>query len=92
MKFHGYDCNVVKSRYGNGRIALLLEDAVTGEPIAKATVNVPEEPLHENEVVIKDYSENVGMADVLIEAGLVAPTGHYARVGFVTCPICEVLI
>lgn len=67
--------SVVKSTYlNNGRIALELVDAETGEPMAKATMNIPEAKLAADEVLIKDYSENAGMVKTLIEGGVIEPT------------------
>ena len=65
---------VEKSMYfTNNRTALELSDAETGEPIAKATVNIPEAILALDEVLIKDYSESAGMVKTLIEGGVIEP-------------------
>lgn len=92
--FCGFNCEVAKRKYSNGRTALELiaandtDDVCKGEPIAMATVNIPEETLSPEEVIIKDYSENEGMLDVLLKAGIVELSGRSIRTGFVTCPIC----
>lgn len=84
-------CVVTFAQYGNGRTAIELDEEATGEPMATATVNVPDYPLAPNEVVIKNYSENEGMLDVLIKAGIVSePKGNAIR-GLST-PICDLLI
>ena len=94
FKFNIWDCEIVKHKYSNGRTALQLvsavdvDDVYKGEPIATATVNIPEMDLKENEVIIKDYSENEGMLEALVAAGIVVPTGRFVDSGFVTCPIC----
>lgn len=49
------------------------------------------ELLPENRVVVKDYSENEGMLDALVEAGGVEDTGQWASFGYVTAPIARVL-
>jgi hypothetical protein len=36
-----------------------------------ASVNLPNHPLLEDEVAIKDYSENEGIADALAKAGII---------------------
>lgn len=90
VQFGDWDCVVSKDAYSNGgRIALLLEDAEDGSRIATATLNIPDVPLADNEVLIKDYSENAGMLVALIEAGIVIPTGKYVETGFVTVPVCQ---
>lgn len=59
--------------YSNNRKAIRLIDGDSGEPIATATVNLPAVELAENEVVVKDYSENQGMYVALLDAGIVHP-------------------
>ncbi|HMA35898.1 MAG TPA: hypothetical protein VKY74_15650 [Chloroflexia bacterium] len=93
IEFRGWRCRVARLRYPNGRIALQLltadEDAA---PVATATVNVPEVPLAADEVLIKDYAENTGILAVLVQVGIVAPTGRVVPVGFVQAPVCRLLI
>jgi hypothetical protein len=91
VRFADRDCVVEKSRYTNGRPALVLNDPRDGEQIAVATVNLPDVPAGPNEVFIKDYSENAGMLAALEAAGVVRATGDVARSGFVTIPRCELL-
>jgi len=57
--------------YSNGRLAIRAIDCDTGEPIATLTVNVPEIELAEDEVLIKDYAENEGALESLLQANLV---------------------
>lgn len=93
VEFAGYRCRVYKGRYADGGgVALWLVDAADGEPVAHATVNVPELNLGADEVVIKDYSENAGMLEALVEAGIVAGTGRCVRLGFVLAPVCRLLV
>lgn len=67
--FNGVECDVVFDQYENGRTAIrLIED---GMPYAMATMNDPEVWLEPNQVIIKDYSENKGMAEALEKAGIV---------------------
>jgi hypothetical protein len=89
VRFKNWDCVIQKCEYGNGRPALQLVDASDGEPIATATVNLPDLPAGPNQVFIKDYSENEGMLKALTEAGVVKPTGETVRSGFVEVPVCE---
>ena len=74
VRFAGLDCAVLLGSYGNGRPALSLVEQMEdgfGDPICSATANVPEAELGPMETLIKDYSENTGILDVLEEAGLV---------------------
>ena len=88
VKFKQWDCKINVRQYGNGRTALQLVDAKTSEPIATATVNVPDAILEDNEILIKDYSENTGMLNALVETGIVTDTGKRVETGFVTIPVC----
>jgi hypothetical protein len=81
VKFKQWTCDVMLLRYQNGRPALQLMDAATGEPIAKATVNLPDEYLPPNEVFIKNYGENEGILQSLIDAKIVAPAHRIVATG-----------
>ena len=89
IRFKSWTCNLVRRRYRNGRTALQLVDAEDGEPVANATVNLPEVDLAEDEVLVKDCSENEGMLAALTAAGAVEPTGRVVVSGFVTVPVCR---
>jgi hypothetical protein len=56
-------------------------------PYATATVNVPEVLLADNEVLVKDYSENEGVLDFLIKYNIVTPTPNGVHSGFVWLPV-----
>ena len=67
VRFLDTDCTVMKHRYANGRVALSLID---GEgPVATATVNLPDATLGKNEILVKDWAENRGLLQALVEAG-----------------------
>lgn len=92
VKFKRWNCNVEFAKYNNGRTAIQLTEVETGEPIAVATVNVPDWPTYENHVIIKDWSENEGMYDVLHEAGIVGSIITLVPTGYVNGKLCELLI
>jgi len=77
----------------NDRIALSLVDTSEGfaEPIAFCTVCVPGIPLNEDQVIIKNYSENQGMLKSLIDQEIIANPTSYVN-GFVTLYVCDLLI
>lgn len=82
IRFAKYECN---------QIAMFIVDPETGEVQAKATVAIPEAPLLGNHVWIKDWSENEGMFNALIDANIITntfehyPCGHvFARQGRLT--------
>ncbi len=89
VTFKHWDCIVKKGRYMNsGPIWLSLEDEVDGEPVARCTISLPG-VTNKDEVAIKDYSENEGMLDTLMDAGVVKPPHRFVSSGFVMIPICN---
>lgn len=98
ISFKSWNCFLSLGYYGAGnRLAIqLLSDEENadkgvfyGEPIAVATVNLPEVPLKENEIIIKDYSENSGMLEALKKSGFISDTKREITSGFVTVQVVE---
>jgi hypothetical protein len=81
--FKKWKCSVNLAHYTNGRRAILLWDYQDGSPVATATVNLVFAKCEPDEVFIKNYSENEGMTDTLIENEIIEkePTGS-DRSGF----------
>jgi hypothetical protein len=80
-----------KYQVGDGdRVAIQLSQ--DHEPLCTATVNIPEYPLGTKEVLIKDWSENEGVFEALLEAGIVKDTGKAVRTGFVIAHVAELLV
>ena len=73
-RFNSHERVTVRfSQYASGGVAILL-DCDDGSPYANATININDDvrtPLATNEVAIKDYSEGEGMADLMIENGII---------------------
>lgn len=94
LKFLQWNCKIVFGQYGNRRIAIsLVSDDELEEPIATASVNLVDEILDKNQVAIKDYSENEGMLDVMIAAGVVSKPIRFTGSGWISnIPICELLV
>lgn len=95
VKFKEWDCILRQGKYQNGNIALYLEDAETFERIAVCSVNLDKFPLADNEVFIKDYSENEGMLEALLDAGAVKEKAGAVSVDYgthkITFPCVEVV-
>jgi len=76
VNFRGEECHVRLGHYNNGRLAITLITE-TGEPMAVATVNLPDEDImYDSHVFIKDWSENEGMLDALVRSGVISPELH----------------
>jgi hypothetical protein len=86
-----YDVQVEFLKYSNGRTAIELTDAETGEPVLTATVNIPGVDLTNREVIIKNYSENEGVLGFLMDNNIVGPVKREVTTGFVSCPIVDLL-
>lgn len=87
IEFAGCTCELNKTTYAaGGATALFLTDLHDGGPVLTVTANVPgiSERLPEGEVLVKNYSENEGVLDVLVEAGYLERTGEDFPSGFVT--------
>lgn len=93
FKFTPYESEISRNvtvalhKYENGRTAIQLNDATDGHPYAVASVNMPNVLLDDNEVLIKDYSENLGILDFLIKNNIVTPTPNGVDSGFVWLPV-----
>ena len=77
-----------KRNYSNGRPALELLTAEDNYPYAVATVNLPDVVLGQNELLVKDYSENEGMLNFLVENSIVYPTSRGVQSQHVWFPLC----
>ena len=48
--------------------------------------------LYSDEIILKDYSENLDLVEYLANSKVIAPTNRYVLIGSHVCPICKVLI
>ena len=92
IKFQDWECNIITKRYNNGRLAIELVEAESGEPVTVATVNLPDASLEEGEVFIKNWSENEGIMDTLIKANVIGPVIGIKHTGFVKATKHKLLI
>ena len=90
MRYKDWDCNVQVTRYTNGQAALVLVDRENGELIAKASTccNID---LKKDETAIKVWTENEGMLEALVSAGVVEDTGARVECGWSEAPIVKIL-
>ena len=86
IQFKDYTCEIQVEKYMHGGTVIILVDVDNSDTIAVATINI--DGLGPNEVAIKDYSENDGMYQVLIDAKVIKPMHREVTQGFVTLPIC----
>ena len=79
FRFLEFDCTYSLGEYTHGGTAIRIIDANDRMPVATASVWIPN--LREDEIAIKDYSENEGILDALVEADIVYPP-HRSENGF----------
>ena len=92
VQFKQYDCYLLFSEYANnGNTSIQLVDARDGLPVATATIN-PGFRLPQNAVAIKNYSENEGVLNALIDGGIVSAPFGCLQIGNVTVPVCQLLV
>ena len=91
VKFKQWDCTLVASYYATeNRKALMLIDINDGEMVVVPTVNMSDYPCEENQVYIKNYSENKGILQILIDNELILPTPvNIIGSQFVKIPLME---
>jgi uncharacterized GH25 family protein len=88
VTFQNLVCDVKFTSYQNNkRLAILLLN--NGEPIATATVNLPDYSLAQDDVLIKDYSENAGIAKALADAGYIKRDQRFTANGYVMIEVCK---
>lgn len=91
VQFKNYTCETEWGQYVGGKIALKLMDGDPegfGEQVATATVNLhdPAPPSNiwdpKKQIWIKNWSENEGMYEALIQAGVITATERQWQAGF----------
>ena len=76
-------------QYINGQLAVYVHD-INGEPIAELSIMHNSIDLAPNEFILKDYSENKGLAEEFLDSNLFIPTDRFILVGSHLCPICQI--
>ena len=84
------DCSIEMVKYSNNRPALVIYHE--NEVLLVATVNMPDIDIPEGYVCIKDWSENEGILESLIENSVINPPEFYIRLDFVYVSVCKLLI
>lgn len=91
VHFLDHELTVEMLSYGNGRTAIILNDE-TGEEFVIATTNMPEVFLQDGEILIKNWSENEGIYEALIEAGIIGEAVGSVPAGMTRALRCPLLI
>lgn len=87
VAFKGYSCSVQIGRYANGQTLLRLVDEEG--VVATATAAVEGQELEPDEVLVKSYSENAGLLEALLEAGVVEKPTSWVEAGYAKLAKCR---
>ena len=90
---HDEEITLEETVYGNGRktiVASCRNENGFIEPFGKLTVNVPDVELEDDEIIVKDWSENVEFAEACFNTGLFEDTGKKVKTGFAQAPIWRI--
>jgi hypothetical protein len=64
----------------------MFQDTFDGEPVCTATANL--HPIPDSQIAVKNWSENTGLVESLVEAGFIEPEpSDYIPSGFVAAPV-----
>jgi hypothetical protein len=89
LRFQGHDYEDVTLQWSHyatdprniiPALRLMVDDGYGPEPLAVATVNLPDVGPDEGCIFVKDWSENEGLWDALIASGVVEDMGVYVEV------------
>lgn len=85
-----YDVSISFDHYHNGRLAVRANTAEG--TFGMVSVNIPAADIGPDEFAVKNYNENQGWAEDLLEqmSDQFENTGRTAQSGFVTCPIYRI--
>jgi hypothetical protein len=82
-----YTLQIRYGTYQEGNTSMQLIDCADGCPFATATVNLS--GLTKDEVAIKNYSENEGVLNFLLENEIIELPHRFVQSGFVNIPVCR---
>ena len=91
INHNGFELIAQFTTYKNGQVAIKLTDNSDGFPYTTATVCIEDDLLNEGEVAIKDYSENEGILNSLIESDIIDHPHAFIWTGHIRVPICKIL-
>ena len=74
------------AQYTNNRTAIQIFSP--NGPEMTATVNIPDQPLEPDQVLIKNWTENEGILEALIDNNVITDTGLLISTGFVQANLC----
>ena|ERR1700748_245893 len=90
IQFKQWNSKLETGMYQGGNVALKLiglDLPIYDNLVAVASVNLP--GLLKDEIAIKDWSENEGMYEALLNAEVITPAHRYEKSGYIeSIPVC----
>jgi hypothetical protein len=87
VKYKKWNCVVLFVKYvQNNRVAIMLKDIDDDQHVADVTVNVPEWPIEEHDVIL-DTNNFPDGPTVLKNAGIIGDLKGYAQSNYCSYPI-----
>ncbi len=90
VMFYGFLCSLTWGEYAHPRNTRLQLWSVNG-PMATASIN-PDVQLPDGYIAIKNYRENTGVLEALLEAGVIEDTGKRVQAGYELAHLCHILV
>lgn len=88
IEFQGFSCYAIARPYNSGKVHLHLYDLNDKLAVARCSLDVDQIPTIENMIIVKSYSENDGMYEALLKAGIIKPCERTYEIGFEEAHIC----
>lgn len=85
------NCSLHFSNHLDGSIALTIQDEY-GNPLINVTKFLIENIFGEDKILIKNYSENEGILECLIDKGIIKHTGKIIAIRNIELHVCDLLI
>ena len=92
VKFMKTKCVLKFGKYAGGSTSIRLEDASSGEPFCTATVSLEHAHPGDGHVFIKDWSENEGVLNALMDAKVITGSLDRYPTGYAAADLCRLLV
>lgn len=88
IDLNGFKCYAKIRPYNNGHVYMHLHDCQDDQPVTRVSLMIDEIPVIENMIIVKSYSENEGVYESLLNAGIVKPCERKYPIGNEFAHIC----
>ena len=89
LVYNGNTVQLNLLKYVEPKNNALTMELLNGDPYTTCSINIEDELSCEDFICIKDYSENEGMLNFLLENGVLTEVIGIIRSGYVNIPVCR---